>query len=862
MRVINISLSELETKLLMIGFEGENQITQVRIDAAEILTDYPNATPTLIVKPLFGFAYPVIVTQEGTDVVWEIDNSVLNFHGDGEIQLTFTETPVIAKSYVGRIRIKRSLAVNGEKPDPIETWEQAATAKLAEVDAQIDELEDMVEAAEAAKDQAQDIVDDAAADIQAAGAAQVQVVQAAGEEVLDSIPSDYTELSDDVTGLKSAINSITETTIGKNLFNPATQTTGYISGGNIVDNNNWKTSDYIKVDSGKQYMLSAERNGTRVGVALNYLCTYDDTKIYVASGSMVATPYTVPSGVGYIRFSYEPAQYTDIQFEKGSAKTDYETHAETFSVITDKTLTQSNVPADAKAVGDAIKESTDNIESEIIELTDRTDCLTNGYSNITSDVTSGGVNLHDSTKDVSGYINSSGVIVPSTSYSTTQMIGVSPGDHLYCYTTTAAKSVWFRCFYDANGNPNGYANNGVSEFVVPESAYFVRISHQNVSGLIISANCIDISKPELKTVKTKLSEVANDKLKAITDFIGKNLVNMEECAKGCYIKANGDLAFSTSWGVTGFLPVVPGETYCASIYTVSTDTSGYDGLFFCEGYDANKENPSQVQNSGASTVTIPSGVYYVRYAFELPLDFDARKLQFEKGNALSSYEPYTVSYKFVGSDGLKTIWADKKWTCVGDSLTEVNGRTNKHYFDYVQEKTGISVVNMGVSGTGYARGDTSNFFTRIVNVPIDSDVITIFGSGNDIGASLELGTPSDSGTNPTTLCGYINGTIDKLFDFFPLANLGIVTPTPWVNYTPDIANNAMENYANAIVEICKRRSIPCLDLYHCSGLHPNSSAFREAAYSKDEGNGVHPDETGHAIIATRFEAFLDSMILR
>lgn len=206
MRVINISLSELETKMLMIGFEGENQITQVRIDAAEILTDYPNATPTLIVKPLFGFAYPVIVAMEGTDVVWNIDNSVLSIHGDGEIQLTFTQGTVIAKSYVGRIRIKRSLAVNGEAPDPIETWEQAATAKLAEVDAQIGELEDMVEAAEAAKDQAQDIVDDAAADIQAAGAAQVQVVQAAGEEVLDSIPSDYSTLSGDVSGLKSALN--------------------------------------------------------------------------------------------------------------------------------------------------------------------------------------------------------------------------------------------------------------------------------------------------------------------------------------------------------------------------------------------------------------------------------------------------------------------------------------------------------------------------------------------------------------------------------------------------------------------------------------------------------------------------------
>lgn len=210
MRVINVSLNELETKLLMIGFQGENQITQVRIDAAEILTDHPNATPTLIAKPLFGFAYPVIVTKEGTDIVWEIDNSVLSFHGDGEIQLTFTEGTVIAKSYVGRIRIKRSLAVNGEKPDPIETWEQAATAKLAEVDAQISELEGMVDAAEAAKDEAQDIVDDAAADIQAAGQTQIAAVEAKGEEVKESIPADYSTLSGDVSGLKSAFNDLQE----------------------------------------------------------------------------------------------------------------------------------------------------------------------------------------------------------------------------------------------------------------------------------------------------------------------------------------------------------------------------------------------------------------------------------------------------------------------------------------------------------------------------------------------------------------------------------------------------------------------------------------------------------------------------
>ena len=68
-------------------------------------------------------------------------------------------------------------------------------------------------------------------------------------------------------------------------------------------------------------------------------------------------------------------------------------------------------------------------------------------------------------------------------------------------------------------------------------------------------------------------------------------------------------------------------------------------------------------------------------------------------------------------------------------------------------------------------------------------------------------------------------------------------------------------YIDAIIEICKRKSIPVLDLYHKSNLHPDDADFRALAYSKDDGNGVHPDETGHKIIAPMFESFLDSLLL-
>ena len=188
-------------------------------------------------------------------------------------------------------------------------------------------------------------------------------------------------------------------------------------------------------------------------------------------------------------------------------------------------------------------------------------------------------------------------------------------------------------------------------------------------------------------------------------------------------------------------------------------------------------------------------------------------------------------------------------------------RTTKHYFDYVAEKTGIKTVNLGVSGTGYMRRKDINraFYQRVSDIPEDADVITIFGSGNDLSSDQTLGTVTDTGTD--TICGCINATIDAIYERIPLARLGIVTPTPWVGNMPSKTTCGMAKYSEAIVEICKRRSIPCLDLYHESNLRPDDENFRKLAFSKDGGNGVHPDEKGHEIIAASFQSLLERLIL-
>ena len=213
-------------------------------------------------------------------------------------------------------------------------------------------------------------------------------------------------------------------------------------------------------------------------------------------------------------------------------------------------------------------------------------------------------------------------------------------------------------------------------------------------------------------------------------------------------------------------------------------------------------------------------------------------------------------------DNLSHKWKGKKWACVGDSLTALNIGTTKHYYDYVADSTGIEPYIMGVGGSGYKRTEDNNtaFYQRVESIPTDVDVITIFGSGNDIG--LTMGEVTDTTTD--TICGCINQTLDRIYSRFmgvsKLPVIGIVSPTPWVGNMP-FDDGSMKPYVEALKQICNNRSIPYLDLYYCSLLNPDDATFRSLAYSKDNGGGVHPDENGHKIIAPRFKAFLETLLM-
>ena len=232
----------------------------------------------------------------------------------------------------------------------------------------------------------------------------------------------------------------------------------------------------------------------------------------------------------------------------------------------------------------------------------------------------------------------------------------------------------------------------------------------------------------------------------------------------------------------------------------------------------------------------------------------------EKYYGYNDQEKTKISWIEVDSENLAKEYQGLKWVAFGDSLTEANSRTTKNYHGYVADDLGLSVTNMGVGGTGYKRTSESDtaFYQRISSVPLDADVITIFGSLNDLGAGVPIGTASDTGTD--TLGGAINTTLDNLNSRLPVVPVGIISPTPWQTSKPWDDENTATQYAKLLKDICDDRGLPFLDLYHNSGLRPWDANYRTLMYSRDGGNGTHPDENGHKLFYPQVREFIKTLI--
>lgn len=558
------------------------------------------------------------------------------------------------------------------------------------------------------------------------------------------------------------------------------------------------------------------------------------------------------------------------------------------AVETDKTLSVEDKAADGKAAGSLVEvgstqptssankiwiDPTDE-EIEIPEMSDlnavdaKVDDLKSDLSAITE--VKYGKNRFDINAPLTqGYYNSSGEIVGTTgTWLTSDYCYVKGFEQITCsgLASDGVTRNYATMFFLASFNDNKefielIGNMPSNPVTLDSDVAYVRFSfnHQpQESEKYMLEECSTITNFEpyravtvLKTDDTLTdaelpanSKAVGDALKNIKDVREFEAVELDLIRGKLMNGTTGNIADypnQQSWIITDYVDIED----CGKVMVTTDHFYGYalccffdKDKSFIKGY--NSESGSSVTYWWNNIIDVPSNAKYIVLGYLEQDNIDPFLFKGIKQNAIPSQ-----------------IWGGKKWTVIGDSLTANNSRTSMHYFDYIKGFTGIDVVNLGSSGTGYAT--TNPFYDRVDDVPLDSDVVTIFGSFNDLSTSTPLGTKTDSGTS--TIGGCINKAIDDLFTAFPLANLGIITPTPWAGQNEHDGDTQGIAYVQLIKDICYLRGIPCLDLFHESGLRPWDATFRTLAYSKDDGGGTHPDEVGHKIIAPKVEAFLDSLLM-
>ena len=193
----------------------------------------------------------------------------------------------------------------------------------------------------------------------------------------------------------------------------------------------------------------------------------------------------------------------------------------------------------------------------------------------------------------------------------------------------------------------------------------------------------------------------------------------------------------------------------------------------------------------------------------------------------------------------------KKWYVIGDSFSEfLTGRgaaKDINYVDLVAGALGLNVTNVAVSGTGYGKGSSNTYLDK-ANGCEGYDLVTVFGSFNDIDTNLSLGTVTDTGT--TTLAGRMYNTIQTIRETEPGATLVVISPAPWISQN-SVNGNAWgtihpDDYVNMLHSICMRYNVPYVDLYHEGGAHPwdwGTSSDPDLTYLYD---GTHYNTNGHA----------------
>lgn len=188
---------------------------------------------------------------------------------------------------------------------------------------------------------------------------------------------------------------------------------------------------------------------------------------------------------------------------------------------------------------------------------------------------------------------------------------------------------------------------------------------------------------------------------------------------------------------------------------------------------------------------------------------------------------------------------------LGDSITYASGVTNSFVKELV-DKAGIIATNYGIPNSGIAvRGDRPTeeaMCNRYATMTNNADIVIVFAGINDFDWSVPLGAINDDPQLDTTFYGAMHILAKGLIAKYPTKRIGFMTPINTVE-------TGVEDYTNAMVEVCAKYAIPVLNLTTEGGI-TNSIPAQMTALIPD---GTHPNDAGHQVIFRKLYHFLTSL---
>ncbi len=213
----------------------------------------------------------------------------------------------------------------------------------------------------------------------------------------------------------------------------------------------------------------------------------------------------------------------------------------------------------------------------------------------------------------------------------------------------------------------------------------------------------------------------------------------------------------------------------------------------------------------------------------------------------------------------------KKILFLGDSITAGYGIADPAnvYHQLIAAKYGATAKNYGISGTRFAKQATpspdpradQDFCSRVSDMDEMADMVVVFGGTNDFGhGDAPLGSPTDR--QNTTFYGACHTLFSSLIHKYPTAVIAVLTPLhraqeddPRGEGTKCRDYGCLIDYVRIIREVAEEYALPVLDLFAYGGIQPKHEPLR-VRYAPD---GLHPNEAGHAILARKIGAFLETL---